>query len=459
MLKIKAVLSVCLMVLAVSGCENIGQLRYLSNVALDPKGDPAQPAVLAEFEGDVAVTSADEWRDRRAPVLREAFQRDLYGYFPDESEVMVGEVQLIDDDAYDGLATIELVPLTIRTRFGEGEWVERTVRLVLAKPKAATTPSPVILKMGVCPFNETFRHDGLPNGEIEIILPAKTKDVNGLTKGEIDITLPAKTKNISVSCTIKGFSPLDRLESYALGRYHVSPPIEEMIGRGYAFAAINVLDYVVDSSNAGRLQLELLSRGHDGDTAWGAIAAWASQFSRAIDYLYTDEDLDVNRTAIYGHSRYGKAALVAGAFDDRVDAVIAHQSGRGGAALTRSVVGEPVAEMTATYHDWFSKAYTNRAKDSAELPFDQHQLIALLSPRPVLLGHARRDKWSDPNGAFRAAQGADQVYELFGSEGLTAERLNEFDPDADIAFWIRPGTHGEVKEDWSAFSEFLDAHF
>ncbi len=440
MRKIKAILAVSLMILAFSGCQHLGQLKNLTNVALDPNGAPAQPAVLAEFENDPVVTSAGGWRDRRVPILRETFQRDLYGYFPDESEIVVGDVQLLDDNAYGGLATIELVPLTIRTRFGEGEWVERTIRLALAKPKAATKPSPVILKMSFCPFNETFRHDGLPNGQAEIVLPERTGKTN-------------------VSCVIKGFSPLERLQSYALGRYHVSPPIKEMIERGYAYAEINVLDYIVDASNLGSLQLELLSRGHNEDTSWGALAAWASQFSRAVDYLDTDEELDAERTAIYGHSRYAKAALVAGAFDDRIDAVIAHQSGRGGAALTRSVVGEPTSEMTATYHDWFSTAYTKRTQNSKELPFDQHQLIALLAPRPVLLGNARRDKWSDPNGAFRAAQGANPAYELFGSEGLTTERLNEFDPDADIAFWIRPGTHGEVKEDWSAFLEFLDAHF
>ena len=86
-------------------------------------------------------------------------------------------------------------------------------------------------------------------------------------------------------------------------------------------------------------------------------------------------------------------------------------------------------------------------------------LLALIAPRPILLGNARRDVWSDPTGAFRAAQGADAAYELLGSEGLTVERLDRFEPEADIAFWIRPGTHGVVEEDWPAFLRFLDAHW
>ncbi len=93
------------------------------------------------------------------------------------------------------------------------------------------------------------------------------------------------------------------------------------------------------------------------------------------------------------------------------------------------------------------------------MDIDQHALLALIAPRPVLLGNARRDVWSDPNGAFRAAMGADPVYELLGSEGLRQERLYDWRPEADIAFWVRPGTHGVVEEDWPAFLEFLKAHF
>ena len=90
---------------------------------------------------------------------------------------------------------------------------------------------------------------------------------------------------------------------------------------------------------------------------------------------------------------------------------------------------------------------------------DQHQLIALMAPRPLLLGNAKRDVWSDPEGAFRAAKGAAPAYKVYGSDGLRQSKLTQFDPKADIAFWMRPGTHGVVKEDWPAFLEFMDAHF
>ncbi|MEL7488985.1 MAG: hypothetical protein AAGJ87_17460 [Pseudomonadota bacterium] len=139
--------------------------------------------------------------------------------------------------------------------------------------------------------------------------------------------------------------------------------------------------------------------------------------------------------------------------------MIAHQSGTGGASLNRRKKGESVKAITSSYPHWFSRVYASYAGREEEMPVDQHHLIALVAPRPVLLGNARRDVWSDPNGAFRAAIGADPVYELLGAEGLDQPRLNAFNPAADVAFWIRPGTHGVVKEDWPAFLTFLDAHF
>ncbi len=426
---------------ALAVCGLAGCVSTLARVELTPNGSVAAPPALAAFEGGARVTTPDDWRTQRAPVLREVFQRDVYGYFPDDFEVEAGEPQLIDAAAYDGLGRVELIPLTVRTRFDGGEWVETTIRLVVAKPNHVEGPAPVILKMDYCPYAQAFRIDDLPGGESEI-------------------TLNGETRTVAITCGAKGFSPINSALWYSLGRYHISPPIPEMLERGYAYAAINSLDYVPDSGRLAPPRLQELSEGRDPETAWGALAAWAFQYSRAIDHLETDAALDPSRMAIYGHSRYGKAALVAGAFDERIDAVISHQSGRAGAALFQSEVGEPIEDLTSTYPTWLSRGFNARAEDGAPaLSVDQHQLIALLAPRPVLLGHARRDSWSDPNSAFRAAQGADPVYELMGADGLTVDRLDDFDPAADIAFWIRGGTHGEVREDWPAFFDFLDAHF
>jgi len=163
--------------------------------------------------------------------------------------------------------------------------------------------------------------------------------------------------------------------------------------------------------------------------------------------------------AVWGHSRNGKSAVLAAAFDPRIDLVIAHQAGTGGTTLSRSHNGESIEQITGAYPYWFAPGYSDYAGREDALPVDQHQLIALVAPRPILIGGAWRDNWSDPQGSFRAAQAANPVYALYGSEGLTQPDLAHFDPEADLAVFMRRGLHGVTPADWSHFLDFLDAHF
>jgi hypothetical protein len=249
-----------------------------------------------------------------------------------------------------------------------------------------------------------------------------------------------------------GFS----LETYVFGRYICTPPVEELLDAGYAVATIFPSEFIPDRREEGLAELRRLSGdGGDEETRWGAIAAWGWAYSRMIDVLEQDARLDRNAMIVWGHSRYAKSALVAAAYDARIDGVIAHQSGTGGASLNAGKKGESIKSITQSYPHWFARTY----REDNLGGYDQHMLLALIAPRPILLGNARRDVWSDPNGAFRAGLGADPVYELYGARGLDQTGLKPYDPTAGIAFWIRPGTHGVVKEDWPAFLAFLDAHF
>jgi len=198
--------------------------------------------------------------------------------------------------------------------------------------------------------------------------------------------------------------------------------------------------------------ISLYEKAPDKSARWGAIGAWAWQFSVLSNYL--DSTKSFSHTIAYGHSRYGKSALLAAAYDSSIDSAISHQSGTGGASLSKNKPGETVASIKSQYPHWFTPSYS---EDNAAL--DQHFLLALIAPRPFLLGNAKRDVWSDPEGGFRAGLGATPIYNLYGSEGLNQKKLTEFNPEADISYWIRPGTHGVVKEDWPAFLEFLEAHF
>lgn len=242
---------------------------------------------------------------------------------------------------------------------------------------------------------------------------------------------------------------------YFFGRYITVPPYELILNQGYNLAIMYPPEFVPDSSRRAPLALNELFETKRSEM--GALAIWASQSVWLAERLKSTTSTEAVIT--YGHSRYGKTALLAAAMSDQIDGVIAHQSGTGGASILRDGTGESVSQVMENYPHWFTPKFSDYSENESALAVDAHMLLALIAPRPIMLGNARRDVWSDPAGAFDAAKAANPAWQNAGKDGLTAERLDEFNPEDDIAFWLRPGTHGVVKEDWPAFLEFLNAHF
>ncbi len=391
---------------------------------LSPRGPAAAPPLT--------YASVEEWESEGVAAAREGLQKYVYGYLPEISESTIIDHRVVNAEAFGGKGVVEEYRVGASATFG-GKRVAVTdaegrdgfiMNVVLPKGRAA--PAPVILMETFCPRWDTIPDPGVTGAP------------------------PEAEKRGGVMMSVG---------TYVFGRYICTPPIEMILDAGYAVASIFPGEIVPDRDAEGLAALRRLSEGHaDDETRWGAIAAWGWSFSRMVDVLEQDARLDRDAIIAWGHSRYAKAALVAAAFDPRIAGVIAHQSGTGGASLNYKKPGESVARITRSYPHWFARSYAAYT-DEARPVVDQHQLLALIAPRPVLLGNARRDVWSDPNGAFRAAMGADPVYRLYGVRGLDQRRLTPYDPAAGIAFWIRPGTHGVVKEDWPAFLAFLDAHF
>ena len=393
---------------------------------LKPNGDQAAPAVLSAFNGEGPVSTLAEWEGARAPALREVFQNEVYGHFPDDYALNVVSRRVLDDAAFNGAGRLVEYELQAEAAFDgvrkKTDAFYMDVVLPAGKPNA-----PIILMQTFCPRWDTLPHPAVhrPEG--------------------------------AAGC---GAGPLTGVMTYVFGRYIATPPTEMILKRGYGVATIFPSEFAPDRREEGLAALAAMSEGMATDRErWGAIAAWAWGYSLMVDALEQDEEIAAAQYVTWGHSRYGKSALVAAAYDDRIDGVIAHQSGTGGASLNRNKKGESVKAITDSYPHWFARRYGDYAGREEEMPVDQHHLLALIAPRPVLLGNARRDVWSDPNGAFRAALGADPVYELYGNGGVEQDRLDQWNPAAALSFWIRPGTHGVVKEDWPAFLEFLDAHF
>lgn len=397
---------------------------------MDGSGPAAAPPLFSVFDG--ATPTAAQWQAEVAPRLRNAFEAEVYGVMPEVSATRIIERKLLDESAFGGLGRLEEYRIEAAATFGGVtrstlDLAPRGLIVNLVTPNSAKGPSPVIVMETFCPRWETIQH---PN----VSRPAGARD-----------EMPSAMAGIA---------------TFFFGRYICTPPIEEILKRGYGVAAIFPSEVVPDRPVEGAAALSALAAGHtDTKTRWGAIAAWAWIFSRAADAFADNDRVDQGGFIAYGHSRYGKAALVAAAYDPRISAVIAHQSGTGGASLNKLKKGESIKGITEAYPHWFAPRYAEAAGREEAMPIDQHQLLALIAPRPVMLGNARRDVWSDPNGAFRAARGADPAWKLLGSDGMSQKSLRRFDPKADLSFWIRPGTHGVVKEDWPAFLEFLDAHF
>lgn len=385
---------------------------------------PATPAVLAAFGDDPPVTTSEEWTTRRAPLLRAAFARDVYGAAPEGAPPRVLTRTTLDLAALRDIATVEQWEIAVT----EGDDPLR-FNMLLVLPKEARAPSPLLVMEVFC--------------GAQAAVPGRPQSV------------AAPLTPVIYPCT-HGWT--DPIAEAVLGRHINGPPFERVLARGYAVALFYPGDVVADDPALAPAALERLAPNAAAEDRPGAIAVYAWLFSRALDVLEADARIDAGRTAIWGHSRHGKAALLAGALDPRVDAVIAHQSGRGGASLSRSAQGESVAQITTEYPHWFGARYAQHAAAIDALSVDQHQLIALIAPRPVLLGNGRNDAWSDPQSAFRAAQAAAPVYELFGAPPFTQPTLTAADMRAPLAYFMRPGRHGVTAGDWAYFLDFLDAN-
>jgi len=241
-----------------------------------------------------------------------------------------------------------------------------------------------------------------------------------------------------------------------------------VLAKGWGYATLVATSIQADNG-AGLTQgiIGLANKGQPRQLEdWGALRAWAWGASRALDYLETDPSVDPKHVGIEGLSRYGKAALVAMAYEPRFAIAFVGSSGEGGAKILRRNFGEQVENVasTAEYH-WMAGNFLKYAGPLAasDLPVDAHELIALCAPRPVFISSGSQQVeggWVDARGMFLAALAAGPVYELLGKKGLGATEFPPVDTaliDGDIAFRQHRGGHTNGPN-WPTFLAFASRY-
>jgi hypothetical protein len=240
---------------------------------------------------------------------------------------------------------------------------------------------------------------------------------------------------------------------------------EQVLARGWGYAILLPTSFQADDG-AGLTSgvIGLVNKGQPRSPEdWGTIRAWAWGASRALDYLETDKAVDAKQVGIMGHSRFGKTALMAMAYDQRFAVAYISSAGTGGDKLYRHVYGEELENLAhaPTFYYWMAGNFIKYAGPltTDDLPVDAHELIALCAPRPVFIGvgsNTAGDQWADPMGEFLGTAGAGPVYRLLGKKDLGTKQFPPMETgllNGDLAF--RQHQFGHTPEpNWPYFLDF-----
>ncbi|MCH7226034.1 acetylxylan esterase [Haloferula sp. A504] len=236
-------------------------------------------------------------------------------------------------------------------------------------------------------------------------------------------------------------------------------PVDTIVGRGYALvtACCGNIDPDYDDGFENGVHAMFPKPKAEG---WGTISAWAWGLSQMLTAVGEEiAEIDAARVAVIGHSRLGKTALWAGATDPRFAIAISNNSGCGGAALSRRAFGETVARINNSFPHWFNANFKNYNGNEAALPVDQHQLVALIAPRPVYVASATGDQWADPRGEFLSLLNAVPVYQLYDDQpfgGVTTMPAPGKSVGHRMGYHLREGKHNITPEDWAHYLDFAD---
>jgi hypothetical protein len=358
------------------------------------------------------VTSAKTWWSKRRPQIVELFDREIYGRVPSSTPKVTWTVTSTERTTVGDVAVIAK-SLTGHTDNSSYPLLDVDIKLELTTPANATGPVPVIM--------------------------------------ELTGTLPAKPAAVASP------APVDAAPSWE----------QQVLAKGWGYAILSTAS--IQADNGAGLTEGIIGLCNKGQPRrlddWGALRAWAWGAGRALDYFETDKSVNAKQVGIEGHSRWGKAALVTMAYDQRFAIGYISSSGEGGAKLNRRNWGEVVENVAATneYH-WMAGNFLKYAGPLqwSDLPIDSHELIALSAPRPLFIGGGATngDGWADSKGMFLAAVAASPVYRLLGRRGLDTTVFPPIETpliDGDLGFRQHSGGHTPAPN-WPTFLTFASRY-
>jgi hypothetical protein len=352
---------------------------------------PGLPDVLKMLDG-TPVTTAQQWREQRRPELVRLIQHYMYGVAPSPPGV-TAKVTRTDDTLFDGKGRLKEIEIRIN---GLPENAPR-IHLALFLPKSS--PASVEASARRVPVFLALNSYG-----------------NAAAVEHSAVTIdPNAWKRPNVPKEIRG----TQADFWC---------VDYLISRGYGFATFHESDIDPDQHDfTDGIHPFYPDLPAAPESRWGTIAAWAWGLHRCVDYLASDPDIDAKRICVTGHSRRGKSALLAAALDERIALVVPHQSGTGGMALSRDSQQETVERINRSFPHWFNDLFTQFNDQVERLPFDQHCVIALVAPRPLLDTEGAQDAWANFPRSLDALNAADPVYKLLGTKGLVGTGLVQDD--------------------------------
>jgi hypothetical protein len=414
------------------GMPSMYAQKTASNFDESKVGPYTLPDPLLSAEG-VRVATAAQWKEVRRPQILHLFESQIYGKVPQSISALLPRFQVQSEErqALLGVAVRRQVSILFSDKPGAPR-----IDLLLYLPVTATGRRvPAFLGLN-------FRGNHSIDPDPAIALSRQWMRESG--QGVVNHLATESSRGTDAS----------------------SWPIARIVARGYALATFYYGDVDPDFDDGFQNGIHPLAY-QPGQTRpaadeWGSIAAWAWGLCRAFDYLATVPEIDPRGVIVMGHSRLGKSALWAGAQDPRFAMVVSVQSGCGGAALSRRIFGETVQQINTSFPHWFCTRFRQFNGHEDKLPVDQHELIALIAPRPVLICSAVDDLGADPKGEFLAAVGAGPVYRLLGTDGLAVTAMPSPAPrqlvKSTIGYHFRPGRHQVTPDDWDAMMDFGDVH-